>query len=57
MMGGRFIVDDCGTLIDMETRETYDYVCDVLHLLNKLDRENRLLKSIVGVKEIIFEED
>jgi len=32
----RFIVDDCGTLIDMQTRDNYDYVSDVCDLLNEL---------------------
>ena len=34
-MNERFMVDDAGTLIDMETRNTYDYVSDVVDLLNK----------------------
>lgn len=32
----RFIVDDAGTLIDMETRNTYDYMEDVKDLLNEV---------------------
>ena len=36
-MTERFIVDDAGTLIDMQTRNTYDYVSDVCPLLNRYD--------------------
>ena len=50
-MTGRFMVDDAGSLIDMETRDTYDYVgevCPVLNeqveQINELEKENRLLK-------------
>ena len=35
----RFMVDDTGTLIDMKTRNTYDYVSDVVDLLNDLQQE------------------
>jgi hypothetical protein len=35
-MTERFMVDDCGTLIDMHTRDTFDYVSDVCDLLNEL---------------------
>lgn len=47
----RFMVDTCGTLIDMETRDTFDYVSEVVDLLNRLvneintyDAGNQLLK-------------
>ena len=43
-MTERFIVDDCGTLIDMHTRDTFDYVSDVCSLLNELYKENQQLK-------------
>ena len=33
-MSERFIVDTAGTLIDIETRNTYDYVSKVCPLLN-----------------------
>lgn len=36
----RFMVDDAGTLIDMQTRDTFDYVSDVCGLLNELHEEN-----------------
>jgi len=36
-MTERFIIDDAGTLIDMQTRNTYDYVSDVCPLLNRYD--------------------
>ena len=38
-MTERFMVDDCGTLIDMQTRDTFDYVSDVCDLLNDLQQE------------------
>ena len=41
----RFMVDDAGTLIDMQTRNTYDYVSDVCPLLNALNNENEQLKQ------------
>ena len=43
-MSERFMVDDCGTLIDMETRDMYDYVSEVMGLLNNYDKENKELK-------------
>ena len=44
-MSERFMVDDAGTLIDMETRDTFDYVSDVVELLNMLHEENILLEQ------------
>lgn len=41
----RFMVDDTGTLIDMKTRNTYDYVSDVVDLLNSLTDKNEQLKQ------------
>lgn len=41
----QFIIDDAGTLINMETRKTYDYVSDVCELLNELHEENQSLKD------------
>ena len=41
----RFMIDDAGTLIDMRTRETYDYVSDVCPLLNKLVKEKEQLQN------------
>ena len=38
------MVDDAGTLINMETRDTYDYMEDIVDTLNKLSNENRTLK-------------
>ena len=43
----RFMVDDAGTLIDMETRNTYDYVSDVCELLNDLHNENKTIKDTI----------
>ncbi len=44
-MTERFMVDDTGTLIDMQTRDTFDYVSDVVGLLNDYDKENEQLKK------------
>ena len=44
-MSERFMVDDAGTLIDMETRNSYDYVSDVVDFLNNLHEENGQLKK------------
>ena len=46
-MTERFMVDDAGTLIDMMTRETYDYVPDVCTVLNKLNEENEDNKRLI----------
>ena len=46
-MTDRFIIDDCGTLIDIETRNTYDYVSDVCPVLNELVTENRQIKNLI----------
>ena len=40
MTAKRFMVDDAGTLIDMHTRDTFDYVSDVCDLLNEQHEEN-----------------
>ena len=49
MTNKRFIVDDAGTLIDMQTRDTYDYVSDVCELLNGLHEINLQLNSEVRI--------
>ena len=36
-MTNRFIIDDAGTLIDMQTRNTYDYVSEICPVLNRYD--------------------
>jgi len=46
-MTERFIIDDCGTLIDIQTRNTYDYVNDVCPLLNQLSEENKQIRNII----------
>ena len=43
-MTERFIVDTAGTLVDMVTRNTYDYVSEVCPLLNDIDSENTHVK-------------
>ena len=49
-MTERYIVDDAGTLIDIETRNTYDYVSEICPILNKLNDGNKELKE--GVEEL-----
>ena len=44
-MTEKWIVDDAGTLINMETRENYDYMEEVVDVLNKLLKENKELKK------------
>ena len=46
------MVDDAGTLINMETRNTYDYMEDIVDLLNEkeerikeLEQANKQLKD------------
>ena len=46
-MTERFIIDDAGTLIDIETRNTYDYVSEICPILNELDSENRQIKDTI----------
>ena len=46
-MTERFIIDDCGTLIDIQTRNTYDYVTDVCPVLNQLVKENKQIRNII----------
>jgi hypothetical protein len=36
-MTDRYIIDDAGTLIDIETRNTYDYVDEICPVLNRYD--------------------
>ena len=43
----RFMVDDAGTLIDMETREMYDIVGQVCPILNELNNENTMIKTTI----------
>ena len=59
-MSERFMIDDAGTLIDLETRDTYDYVSDVLGLLNQLHRlaegnEEQLLKVMSYLHDKYYE--
>jgi uncharacterized coiled-coil protein SlyX len=46
-MTDRYIIDDAGTLIDIETRNTYDYVSDVCPLLNQLNNEIKENEDII----------
>ena len=49
MTNKRFIVDDAGTLIDTQTRDTYDYASEVCELLNRLHEINLQLNSEIRV--------
>ena len=51
-MSERFMVDDCGTLIDMETRDTYDYVEEVCPLLNELNDKLKEYASELAIYKI-----
>ena len=44
-MTERYMVDDCGTLIDMQTRNTYDYVSEVCPVLNMQDKRIKELED------------
>lgn len=44
-MTEKWIVDDCGTLINMKTRENYDYMEEVVDVLNKLSEEYEQCKQ------------
>ena len=44
-MTERYIIDDAGTLIDIETRNTYDYVSEICPILNEVNDENKQLKN------------
>ena len=58
MTAKRFIVDDCGTLIDMHTRDTFDYVSDVCDLLNEQHETiGRLKQNIDELMQLNVEED
>ena len=46
-MTDRFIIDDAGTLIDIETRNTYDYVDEICPVLNELVTENKQIKNTI----------
>lgn len=45
----RFIIDDAGTLIDIQTRNTYDYVSDLWSLMNELCNERQELETILKI--------
>ena len=36
-MSERYMIDDAGSLIDMETRDSYDYVSEIVDILNSKD--------------------
>ena len=57
-MTERFMVDDCGTLIDMTNRNTYDYVSDVCSLLNEQHETiQRLKQNIDELLSVDIEEE
>ena len=41
----KWIVDDAGTLINMETRNTYDYMEDIVDILNVQEERIRELET------------
>ena len=48
----RYMVDDAGTLIDIQTRDTYDIFEEFINVLNNLVRENEILKKRIEVFEL-----
>ena len=46
----RFIVDDAGSLIDMETGKQYDYFEEVIDLLNDIADEQKAYREISKMK-------
>lgn len=44
----RFMIDDAGTLIDMQTRDMFDIVEEVCPLLNELHEENERLRRCIN---------
>ncbi len=54
-MTEKWIVDDAGTLINMSTRNHYDYMEEVVDVLNNLSEENEQLKDIL--KDITIQLD
>ena len=46
-MTDRFIIDDAGTLIDTYNRNTYDYISDIVPLLNQQYEENIKIKQLI----------
>ena len=55
-MTDRFMIDDAGTLIDIETREMYDIVEQVCPIMNDLNNEKtRLYEDNIRVKQLITE--
>ena len=57
-MTARFMVDDAGTLIDIHTRDTFDYVSDVCNLLNEQHETiHRLKQNIDELLSVDIEEE
>lgn len=48
----RYMVDDAGTLIDIQTRDTYDIFEEFIDVLNNLVRENEILEKRIEVFEL-----
>ena len=51
----RFMLDDCGELIDLNNHTFVDYGDGVCNLLNELNDENNELKAKVDDKEVAVE--
>ena len=52
----RFMIDDAGTLVDMVTRNTYDYVSEVLPLLNDLTNEIKIARTVLDMNRGMIKE-
>ena len=55
-MAKQWIVDDAGTLINMETRETYDYVSDIVDELNEKEERIKELQQTIDTIAKDYEE-
>lgn len=42
----RYMIDNCGTLIDKKTCKTYDYIEEILPILNQQENQLKPIKEI-----------
>jgi DNA repair exonuclease SbcCD ATPase subunit len=47
----KWLVDDAGTLINMETRNTYDYMEDIVDILNEKEERIKELENKLNWQE------
>ena len=56
-MTEKWIVDDAGTLINMSTRNHYDYMEEVVDVLNNLSEENEQLKKEIEEHKAVINKE